>query len=110
MTTINVRRRRFMAVLGGTAAAALAGCGAPPVEELVELLDLSADEREWVAGLSDEHVRDLLRGLRAPAGPDRARGAQLVARMLGDRARVCAYVRYPASGLNRNACNGLFRE
>jgi hypothetical protein len=109
-TTIDVRRRRFMTVLGGAAAAALAGCGPPPAEELIALLELTGAEREWVTALTDQQVRDLIRGLRAPAGRDRARGAQLLVRMLGERARVCAYARYPAAGLHQRACNGLFRE
>jgi hypothetical protein len=112
VTTIDIHRRRFMTVMGGAAAAALAGCRdrQPSAQELAAMLELSGDERGWVTDLSDEHLRDIVAGLEAPEGRERDRAAQLLARMLTPRHRVCSFSRYPAAGLKRGPCNGLFRE
>jgi hypothetical protein len=112
MTTGQLLRRHFLAMVGAVAAA---GFGRqresqPLDEELRAFLELSGAERDWLTGVSDAHLTEITDGIRATAGPERDRAAQLLANILGPRARVCAYSRYPASGLDRAACNGLFRE
>jgi hypothetical protein len=111
MPNADLDRRALLKLLGGCTAAGLAGCagGESPREGLVRLFDLSGDERGWLDALTEAEQRDLYDRLTGPeaASPQAVR---LVAKMLGPRSRLFAFVGYPPVQDRRSVCDGLIRE
>jgi hypothetical protein len=111
MTGHDVRRRRFIQLIGCAAGAAFAGCrpARELSEEIADLLELRDEERAWLATLPEDDLRRLFAGLTAPdVSADAA--ARVIAQLLRPRARLSAFVRYPAIGDLRVVCDGLIRE
>ena len=111
MPNSDLYRRALLKLLGGCTAAGLAGCAAAetPREGLERIFDLSGDERRWVDALTEAEQRDLFERLTGPeaASPQAVR---LVAKMLGPRSRLFAFVGYPPAQDRRSVCDGLIRE
>ena len=111
MQDADLDRRALLMLIGGCAAAGLAGCATTeaPDDGLVRLFDLQPDERKWVATLSDTEQRELY-DLLSGSDPADARAVRLTAKLLGGRSRVFAFVGYPPVQDRRSVCDGLIRE
>jgi len=97
-------------MLGGSAVAGWVGCAQPesPRQGLVRLLGLNSNEIAWLDVLSDDEQRELHERLSDSQGNTRT--IQLVARVLGPRSRVFAFLGYPALANRRSVCDGTVRE
>ena len=111
MHDADLDRRALLQLLGGCAAAGLAGCAAleTPPDGLIRLFGLEGDERAWVAALAEAEQRELYDLLTGP-DPAHARAVRLTAKLLGGRSRVFAFVGYPPVQDRRSVCDGLIRE
>jgi hypothetical protein len=112
MQDADLDRRSLLTLLGGWTAAGLAGCAGAetPREGLARLFDLTGEEQAWLNALDDAEQRelyDLLSGGGAAASP---RAVRLVAKLLGPRSHLFAFVRYPPARDERSVCDGLVRE
>ena len=111
MQDADLERRALLKLIGGCAAAGLAGCAGPetPHDGLVRVFDLQPDERTWLAVLSEAEQRELY-DLLSGSNPADARAVRLTAKLLGGRSRVFAFVGYPPVADRRSVCDGLIRE
>jgi hypothetical protein len=104
-------RRTLLSLLGGVAAAGLAGCAGPetPRDGLTRLLGLVADQADWLDVLNDVEQTDLYAALTSA---DRAtpRAVALLAKLLAPRSRLMAFVGYGQVSNRRTVCDGLLRE
>ena len=111
MHDADLERRALLKLLGGCAAAGLAGCAAreTPHDGLIRLFGLDGDERAWLAALAAPEQRELYDLLTGP-DPANARAVRLTAKLLGGRSRLFAFVGYPPVQDRRSVCDGLIRE
>lgn len=111
MYDADLERRALLKILGGCAAAGLAGCAAreTPHDGLIRLFDLEGEERAWLAALPSTEQRELYDLLTGP-NPADARAVRLTAKLLGGRSRLFAFVGYPPVPDRRSVCDGLIRE
>ena len=111
MQDADLERRALLKLIGGCAAAGLAGCAGAetPHDGLVRVFDLQPSERAWVGALSAAEQRELYDRLSGSAPAD-ARAVSLTAKLLGGRSRVFAFVGYPPVPDRRSVCDGLIRE
>jgi hypothetical protein len=110
MIDTDADRRTLLKLLGMCAVATVTDC-APretPREGLLRLLDLKRAERDWLDVLSSDEQRELY-GLLT-SDPVKPRAIPLLARVLGSRSHVLAFVDYPSVRDQRSVCDGLIRE
>jgi hypothetical protein len=112
MTDTDLDRRSLLKLIGGCTVASLAGCAPTesPREGLVRLLDLNGDEQPWLDALDGGEQRELYDLLSGPEPAASPRAVALVAKLLGPRSRLFAFVRYPPVPDRRSVCDGLIRE
>jgi hypothetical protein len=112
MREIDLARRSLLKLLGGCAAAGVAGCAASetPREGLARLLDLVGEEQRWLDALTESGQRELYDLLSHSPPKATARAVRLVAKVLAPRSRLFAFVRYPTVPDRRSVCDGLIRE
>jgi hypothetical protein len=105
-------RRSLLKLLGGCAAAGLAGCAGAetPREGLARLFDLAGEEQAWLNALNDGEQRELYDLLSTGRSAANRRAVHLVAKLLGPRSHVFGFVRYPLVADQRSVCDGLVRE
>jgi hypothetical protein len=108
--------RRFLLkmVTGLLSSAALgegAWLGAAEREALSELVGLRPGQEGWLTDLTAGEQEELRQAL-GPGGGGSAtpRTVQLLARVLGRRSRLYAYLNYPQVEDQRSVCDGLMRE
>ena len=111
MHDADLDRRALLKLVGGCAAAGLAGCAAreTPHDGLTRLFGLEEEERTWVTALAPAEQRELYDLLTGP-DPAHARAVRLTAKLLGGRSRLFAFVGYPPVQDRRSVCDGLIRE
>ncbi len=112
MLDTDLDRRSLLKLLGGCTAAGIAGCAAPeaPRDGLARLFDLVGEEQRWVDALSQAEQRELYDLVSRPEPVVNPRAVGLVAKFLGPRSHLFAFVRYPAVVDRRSVCDGLIRE
>jgi len=112
MQETDLDRRSLLKLLGGCTAAGLAGCAGAesPREGLARLFDLTGEEQAWLDALNDGEQRELYDLLSAGDAAGNPRAVRLVAKLLGPRSRLFAFVRYPPARDERSVCDGLVRE
>ena len=112
MQDADLDRRSVLKLLGGYTAAGLAGCAGAetPREGLARLFDLSGEEQGWLDALNDGEQRELYYLLTAGGSVANPRAVRLVAKMLGPRSHLFAFVGYPPARDERSVCDGLVRE
>lgn len=105
-------RRCLLKLLGGSTAAGLAGCAGTetPREGLARIFDLQGDEQAWLNALNDAERRELYELLSGGDPASNPRAVRLVAKLLGPRSHLFAFVRYPQARDERSVCDGLVRE
>ncbi len=110
MIEIDADRRTLLKLLGIFAVASVTDCasGETPREGLARLLDLKRDERGWLEVLSSDEQRELYGLLSSESVKPRA--IPLMARVLGSRSHLFAFVDYPPVRDQRSVCDGLVRE
>jgi hypothetical protein len=111
MQDADLDRRSLLKLLGECTAAGLAGCaGAETAREgLARLFDLTGEEQAWLNALNDAEQRELY-DLLSSGGAANPRAVRLVAKLLGPRSHLFAFVRYPPARDERSVCDGLVRE
>jgi len=108
-------RRDLFKLATGLLVSATIGEGATlteaEVRTLAQLLGLEASQGGWLADLTPPEQEELRRAL-APGsqGPASPRTVQLLARVLGPRSRLYAFLDYPQVEDQRSVCDGLMRE
>ena len=105
-------RRTLLSLLGGVAAAGLAGCAGSietPRDGLTRLLGLVSDQADWLAVLDDVEQTDLYAALTS-ADPATPRAVALLTKVLAPRSRLMAFVGYGQVSNRRTVCDGLLRE
>lgn len=113
---IDLDRRELLRLVTGLLSAlavppdvALAAGTSP--SPLARVLGLRADQEAWLGDLTAEERRELLQALsEADAAPVTARTLDLLAKVLGRRSRLYAYLDYPRLADTRSVCDGLLRE
>jgi hypothetical protein len=111
MADADLDRRTLLKLLGVSTLAGVADCGPreTPREGLARLFDLEGDEQAWLDALSRGEQREL-HDLLTGHGPVNRRAVPLVAKLLGPRSHLFAFVRYPPARDRRTVCDGLVRE
>ena len=112
----NLDRRSLLKLISGLLAAAalpqstVSGWAEP--ETLASLIGLRGDQDNWLGDLSADEQRELYRGLTETAGtrPVPPRTLKLLAKVLGRRSRLFAFLDYPRVEDTRSVCDGLMRE
>ena len=74
----------------------------------MRLLELDCEEVAWLEGLSDLEQRDLYENLSSGQGSSRT--TELLAKVIGPRSRLFAFLDYPTLTNRRTVCDGLLRE
>ena len=115
--TLDLDRRSFLRSLSGLLAAmalpqASIPCGAQPAT-LASVLGLRPDEETWLAELTSDEQQELHRALTQGQGgarPVAPRTIELLAKILGRRSHLFAFLDYPQVADTRSLCDGLMRE
>lgn len=112
MHDTDLDRRSLLKLLGASTAAGLAGCAGTetPREGLARMFDLQGDEQAWLNALNDAEQRELYELLSGADRTSNIRAVRLIAKLLGPRSHLFAFVRYPTARDERSVCDGLVRE